>query len=895
MILNIFVRELLQKSIRLTHVKLNNKNMKRTLLFFITTICCAIGTQAKDNHTPRFSTAGFYAIENSGRTVHSMNPAWRFFKGDALDAASVDFDDSRWLGVNLPNGMELLPLEASGGVNYRGPVWYRKHFQKPTNLQGKRLVLYFEAVMGKCKVWVNGEQVAEHFGGFTPISIDVTDAVKDQGDNVIAVWADNSDDPTYPPGKPQAVLDFCYFGGIYRDVWLVATSKELYITDPNEVDKVAGGGIFVSYSSVSESSAHVKIIVDVDGAQSKVKGKIECELIAPDGTSTAKIATNVRKGENTMGLTIASPALWSPEQPNLYMLNIKIKNSKGEVVDAMAQRLGVRSIDFSYSKGLILNGKPYPRKLIGANRHQDFAVIGNALSNNLHYRDAKKLKEAGLEIIRNAHYPQDPAFMDVCDELGLFVIVNTPGWQFWNAAPIFEQRVYTDIRTMVRRDRNHPSVLMWEPILNETSYPEAFAQNTHNIVKQESPYKGTNFTAADDAARGSKYFDIIFCHPRGGGVVGDDNSSAEKLDTTKVYFTREWGDNVDDWNSHNSPSRVARQWGEVPQLVQALHYAAPQYPYTSYQVLQEQPPCHFGGTLWHSFDHQRGYHPDPFYGGIMDAFRRPKFSYYMFQAQAAAGLVEPMVYIANEFTPFSPKDVTVFSNCASVRLTTFFGDDSVRVALKKRRERWFTFDNAWSFMQDKALSRSGKQRSAYLVAEGLDDNGRVVATTRGQASRRPAKLLLTVDTMDAAVVADGGDLVVVTASMVDRWGNVKRLNNEYVHFSIEGPGTLMSSAATLTNPTALLWGEASVLVRATTMAGQIKVKASVLLTGQNTPIEGEVVFSTHQSATPLLYDSSLKVGATPSNLKSVHRIDRKQIEQTLQEVESQQTIFGEDQ
>lgn len=123
----------------------------------------------------------------------------------------------------------------------------------------------------------------------------------------------------------------------------------------------------------------------------------------------------------------------------------------------------------------------YPYPLIGANRHQDFAVVGNALSNSLHWRDAKKLRDAGLRVIRNAHYPQDPAFMDACDELGLFVIVNTPGWQFWNDEPIFAQRVYSDIRNMVRRDRNHPSVWMWEPILNETWYPEDFAKNVVNI------------------------------------------------------------------------------------------------------------------------------------------------------------------------------------------------------------------------------------------------------------------------------------------------------------------------------------------------------------------------------------------------------------------------------
>ena len=117
-----------------------------------------------------------------------------------------------------------------------------------------------------------------------------------------------------------------------------------------------------------------------------------------------------------------------------------------------------------------------------------FAVVGNAVANSIHWRDAKKLRDAGLKIIRNAHCPQDPAFMDACDELGLFVIVNTPGWQFWNDAPEFAQRVYSDIRNMVRRVRNHPCVWLWEPILNETWYPADFKKNTLDLVAQEYPY-----------------------------------------------------------------------------------------------------------------------------------------------------------------------------------------------------------------------------------------------------------------------------------------------------------------------------------------------------------------------------------------------------------------------
>ena len=152
--------------------------------------------------------------------------------------------------------------------------------------------------------------------------------------------------------------------------------------------------------------------------------------------------------------------------------------------------------------------------------------------------------------------------------------MNTPGWQFWNDEPIFAKRVYNDIRNLVRRDRNHPCVWLWEPILNETWYPEDFAGRVKEIVDEEYPYPSC-YSGCDTQARGAQYFPVQFCHPM----------EASKRDPKITYFTREWGDNVDNWSSHNSPSRTARNWGEQPMLVQAVHYASPYYDYTCYDAL----------------------------------------------------------------------------------------------------------------------------------------------------------------------------------------------------------------------------------------------------------------------------------------------------------------------
>ena len=862
---------------------------------------------------PELSPAGFFRLDNSGREVYSMNPAWRFHKGAVEGAETKEFNDKDWTVVSLPDGIEYLPTEASGCINYQGEVWYRKHFTPDAALKGKKLFLHFEAIMGKSKVFVNGKLLTEHFGGYLPVIADVTDVLDWNGDNVIAVWADNSDDPSYPPGKAQDVLDYTYFGGIYRDCWLIAHNN-VFITDPNYENEVAGGGLFVAFGKVSDALAEVQLKIHVRNAtKNPFSGRVEYMLLQPDGTEVARLSDKiqVKAGRATTvsdRMPVKQPMLWTPSTPTLYNLLVRVLDKEGNVIDGYRRRIGIRSIEFKGKDGFYLNGRPYGKPLIGANRHQDFAVVGNAVANSIHWRDAKKLKDVGMEIIRNAHCPQDPAFMDACDELGLFVIVNTPGWQFWNDAPEFAQRVYSDIRNVVRRDRNHPSVWLWEPILNETWYPADFAKNTRDIVDAEYPYPYC-YSGSDSEARGHENFPVYFAHP------ANMQDASKEIDPTKTYFTREWGDNVDDWSSHNSPSRVARNWGEQPMRVQAQHYACPYYPVTSYDVLYKQSPQHVGGCLWHSFDHQRGYHPDPFYGGLMDVFPQPKYSYYMFMAQRPAVKNDrnagsgPMVYIAHEMTPFSGKDVTVYSNCDEVRLTFNKGGKTYTYKKDKNRPGMpspvITFPDVYDFMMDKAFSRTQKQDDVYLLAEGLID-GKVVATHKVVPARRPEKILLWMDNEGTDLKADGSDFVTVVAAVADKNGNIKRLNNYNIRFSIEGEGRLLGGPGVLANPVPVKWGTAPVLVQSTLKPGKIRITASVLFEGSQMPISGELEFESKPSVFPLVYDAAdaacIPLGSASAGQNTTSKTDaereverlRKELNTLkLKEVERQQSEFGE--
>lgn len=882
-----------------------NKNifaMLRIIVFiFVFMQLCGLSAMAS-----KFSTAGFYELPNTGRHAYSLNVAWRFIKSDVAGCPySVDYDDSSWEVVSIPHGLEYLPVEASGGANYQGIAWYRKHFCMADSLRGKQLFLHFEGIMGKSEVYFNGQLLKKHYGGYLPVIVDVTNFVRWKGDNVIAVKADNSDDPTFPVGKEQNMLDFTYFGGIYRDCWLVA-HNDVFITNANYENEVAGGGLFVSYDSVTESKAIVNIKAHIRNKSSEKKAvSVNFELKDKENNKVCSVTQKVsfKKGvakHVVASMEVMSPLLWSPERPNLYYLDILLYDTYGNVIDGYRQRIGIRSIEFRKTDGLWLNGKPYKGKIMGTNRHQDFAVIGNAVPNSLQWRDAKKLRDAGLKVIRT-HYVIDPAFMDACDELGLFALVAVPGWQFWNDDPIFSERLYSDIRNMIRIHRNHASLFFWEPILNETYYPEEFAKNALNICKEEYPYP-YSIAACDHDAAGDQYYDLLL------------RPIESKLRSDKTYFIREWGDNVDDWNSQNSDSRVARNWGEVPMLIQAEHYAKPDYPSLCYETIYQTPKQIVGACFWHSFDHQRGYHADPFYGGIMDAFRQPKTSYYMFMSQREpekSDLIAdngPMVYIAHELTPFSPKDITVYSNCDEVHLTVFEGGEKYVYKKDSIHQGMpfpiVTFKDAYHFIEWKENARAKNKDGAYILAEGLI-GGKVVATHKRFPAGQADHIVLRLDDEGVALHADGSDVVTVIAEIVDKRGTVKRLNNSIIRFDIQGEGRLLGNSEIGVNPMPVIWGTAPALIQSTTNPGKIKVIASLQVPGQVRPLEGVLEFESIKSDQQEIFSkdelSKMKSNKEEyfSRQKNQTDLERenarllKELNQLkVKEVEKQQTDFG---
>ena len=846
--------------------------MHRIVLFLIFSfIFSPIGAQT--------SIAGLFPLENSGRLVWNFNAGWRFHLGDVAGAEAKDFNDKAWEVVSTPHSVQLMPAEASGCRNYQGIAWYRKHFTMPKECQGRDVTLYFEAIMGKQTIYVNGQKVKEHEGGYLPFSISLAGcSVGD--DIIIAIKADNSDDKNYPPGKKQMTLDFAYHGGIYRDVWLIAKNK-VAITDVNEENKVAGGGLFVHYANISEKSAEVFVNTEVRNNDSKARTiTIEQTLVPYAEAMPQRTKLRLQPGEAktiTQRFLVKKPHLWSPETPYLYSIATRIKDGK-QSLDGGITKIGIRSFEFKGKDGFWLNGKKY-HQLVGANRHQDFAYVGNALPNSQQWRDAKRLRDAGFTIIRTAHYPQDPSFMDACDELGLFIIVATPGWQYWNKDKGWDEKVHENTRQIIRRDRNHPCVLMWEPILNETRYPEAFALQALQITKDEYPYPYRPVAAADVHSAGvADHYDVVY------GWPGDDF----KTDKPKqCIFTREFGELVDDWYAHNNLNRASRSWGERPMLTQALSL------YRSTQELYHTTGQFIGGCQWHPFDHQRGYHPDPYWGGIYDAFRQKKTAFGMFAAVLQQPTERPLVFIAHEMTQFSEKDVTIFSNCDSVRLTMYDGEHCWTLPVEKGM---VVFQDAWDFFEARNHSYTQKSwQSVKMVAEGIID-GKVVCQEEKMPSRRSTKLRLYVDEMGKKLVADGSDFVVVICEVTDDLGHVRRLAKENIHFTIEGEGEIIGDASINANPRAVEWGSAPVLVRSTKQAGKIKIKAEVQFPGTHAPTPAELEIESIPYDLPMCLSSDTShtsyTSPTSHTSHTSPTLSDEEKARILEEVNAQQADFG---
>jgi beta-galactosidase len=734
--------------------------------------------------------------------------------------------DAKWDTVCLPHTPRLEGRNASGGRNYQGVCWYKKKFQARPDWADRKVQVVFEGAMQVADVWLNSRKLATYHGGYLPFTVDLTATLRSGAENELVVRLDNSDSPEVPPGTPQSRLDFTYFGGLYRNVRLVVLDR-LHITDEYLANKVAGGGIFVRYPSVAADKAVVEVQTDILNEHPASRScRLKQEIVDAAGTVVAEDSREVSlaAGDNeafAQSLTVSKPKLWHPNHPHLYTLRTTLL-SEGAVADQRQTRIGIRRIEFK-PEGLFINREKFFAS--GFNRHQDHPYVGYALPDSAHWRDAKKLREAGFTSFRS-HYPQAPAWMDACDEFGILCVVSNPGWQFYGNKT-WEAGLFQNAREMVRRDRNHPSAVLYEPFPNETSYGDTTARTLHEIIHAEYPGDQC-FTAGDAEGGHDKFVDVAW--------------SREPV-KARPFWGREWGDSVDNWSDQQGRVRVARGWGELPLITQAVNHAIKLDMMLKNAGGGPATTRLSGAGLWAGIDCYRGYHQQPFLGGSLDLFRLPKFDYYFLQSQREPAETlpgvdsGPMVFIANYATAYSPAVVTVFSNCEEVR----FYENGKLVASQRPDAGYVLAHPPFSF---KAKAENAEKstygmatdyaansepgyhyRAAEYKAEGLI-GGKVVATHTVKAPGVMRQIVLDADLCGRALTADGADWVRVYARICDGRGTVHPFADDPVTFTVEGEGVVIGDAAIGANPVSAEAGIATALIRASTKPGKLTIRAS---------------------------------------------------------------------
>jgi beta-galactosidase len=397
------------------------------------------------------------AKANSPRQELAADAGWKFFLGDPGGAESPSFDDASWRAVDLPHDWSIEskpdkdnPSGSGGGFFPGGIGWYRKTFHAPADWKGNRVSVEFDGVYRDATVYLNGHKLGTHPYGYTAFTFDLTPELNFSGANVLAVRVDNSAQPN----------SRWYSGsGIYRHVRVV-------VTNPTHV---AHWGVFVTTPEATGTSARVSIRARVaNESSSTAEVTVETTLLDKTGNKIGSAQSKLsiaagREDEAAQEIAVANPGLWSPASPTLYRAVSTIRK-EGKVIDQVTTPFGIRSLAWSAEQGLLLNGKPI--KLTGGSVHHDNGPLGAAAFDRAEERRVELLKAAGMNAVRTAHNPPSSAFLDACDRLGLLVL-DEP-FDVWEAHKVkfdygsdFDAWWKQDVSSMLLRDRNHPSIVIW--------------------------------------------------------------------------------------------------------------------------------------------------------------------------------------------------------------------------------------------------------------------------------------------------------------------------------------------------------------------------------------------------------------------------------------------------
>ncbi|SKA13636.1 glycoside hydrolase family 2 TIM barrel-domain containing protein [Sediminibacterium ginsengisoli] len=444
------------------------------------------------------------AAQEQARIITPLNNAWHFMAG--ADTDPLNGKPGQWKQVNLPHTWNIADVMDDTPGYYRGIGWYKKSISIPSSYRNKDVYLFFEGANQETEVFVNGKKAGNHTGGYSAFAIAVNNLLQfndKDNRNEILVKVNNSHDPSIPPLS----ADFTFFGGIYRELTLVAMNRIHFNNEDH-----GSAGVFITTPYVNTSNAVLRIhgnLISRENTDRNILLSVKLRNREGKVIVTADTLLKVKDGITAFSKqldSIRQPHLWTPEDPYLYTVTTTLKDAaSGKLLDELQEQTGFRWFRFDAEKGFFLNGKPY--KLVGASRHQDREGMGNAVSKKLAREDMKLLKAMGGNFLRVAHYPQDPAVLKACDELGLLASVEIPVVNEITESEAFYENCMMMQTEMIRQHYNHPSVIIWcymNEILLRPHYngdkPKQdiyfanitrLAQRLDSITRAEDPYRYT--------------------------------------------------------------------------------------------------------------------------------------------------------------------------------------------------------------------------------------------------------------------------------------------------------------------------------------------------------------------------------------------------------------------
>lgn len=735
--------------------------------------------------------AGFRRTKDGPRSgpaslVLSLNQDWRFGGKFSADALVPDFDDGAFSKVTVPHCVARLSWQGWQPADWQGVWIYRRHFSLPDEFKNRRVFLDFEGVMNTATPCLNGQCLPKHAGGYLPFHYEITERLKG-GDNALALAVDSRWNSVPPDGHPQGAskVDYLEPGGIIRPVTLRAV-PQVFISD-----------VFAKPVDMLNPSRRVELTCTIDAATLPEKLPLQLQVDMLDGdrvVATVSKALNLeRTGESEIALTLPLPGLgniqlWHPDSPKLYRIVVTLMQGN-QPLHEYHTRIGLREARFE-TDGFFLNGKRF--QLFGLDRHEIYPYVGFAMPSRVMRRDADMLRrEFNCNLVRCSHYPQTGAFLDACDELGLMVWQEPPGWQYIGD-DAWKDLVVRDVQAMVRRDRNRPSIIIWGVRINESKNDPALYERTTAAAKALDDSRPTSGSMTPDSRKNWQRdwhqdvfaFDDYHSAPDGVGADARNGSVGidEPLPGVPYLLAEAVGQYSYGKKGFNNKYRRA---GDIfLQTQQALFHAQA-------HDRAAQFPRMAGVIAWCAFDYSSlmNCYNAVKCPGVADVFRIPKLGAAFYQSQvslAVRPVIQPNFYWNfGTQTPRGPgKNASIFSNFE--RLDIFVGGQQVASVHPDRVN--YPHLQYPPFLCDLEIAEEVAKTKPDLRIDGYVKNTRVLSKYFSSDASRD-KLFLKAD--DRELLGDGSDATRLVFKVVDTYGTERAFAGGTIKFELTGPGVIV--------------------------------------------------------------------------------------------------------